>query len=243
MTVSAAPAMLAAVLVALLLVLLCVALRPAVPARRYRDPNTPSRPHRPLIRAARQQWSALARRRRPALRPEVVASWCDELARQVRAGGSLRGALREASSTDEAMRHSIEPMRLALERGATVAASVAVQHQEPVRGREHLGLACSVIATSAVIGGSASAPLERVAAALRLRAVDQQDRMTQAAQARMSAHVLTVVPLIMLALLIATDADVRAAVVGRAGALCVLAGVALNALGWWWMRRIIGGVR
>ncbi len=54
----------------------------------------------------------------------------------------------------------------------------------------------------------------------------------------MSAHVLTVVPLLMLALLTIADADVRDAVIRPAGATCVVVGLLLNLLGWSWMRRI-----
>jgi Flp pilus assembly protein TadB len=59
----------------------------------------------------------------------------------------------------------------------------------------------------------------------------------------MSAHVLTVVPVVMLAVLLAADGDVRVAVAGRTGGACVVSGLLLNAVGWSWMRRIIGGFR
>jgi Flp pilus assembly protein TadB len=192
-------------------------------------------------------WPAAARRaaptRRLVLRPEVVAAWCDDLARRVRSGDSLAAALREAATVDPALRISTDDMRLALERGAGVADAVSGRHprsiEESFPGLQHLTLASSIIGVSATIGGSAAAPLDRVAAALRLRAVDRDDRATQASQARMSAHVLTVVPLLMLLVLTAADSDVRAAVVGGAGSLCVALGLLLNACGWWWMRRLV----
>jgi tight adherence protein B len=67
--------------------------------------------------------------------------------------------------------------------------------------------------------------------------------LAQAAQARLSAHVLTVVPLAMLLLLLLIDADVRAALQTSIGALCVVIGFVLNAVGWKWMRHIIGTSR
>ena len=231
-----------AALTAVVVGLFCLALRPTMPARVPAERASSTMPAHRSAGTIPRSWPALFRRR-PVLLPETVAAWCDELARHLRAGSSLGAALCESSSTDPPMRRSIEPMQLALERGATVAAAVATAPEQPMRGLEHLALACSVIATAAHIGGPAAAPLERVAAALRLRAIDRQDRVTQAAQARMSAHVLTVVPLLMLGVLTAADGDVRAAVASRAGALCVLLGLTLNVAGWSWMRRIIGGVR
>jgi hypothetical protein len=45
---------------------------------------------------------------------------------------------------------------------------------------------------------------------------------------------------VMLSVLVATDDDVRTAATSPVGAGCVAAGLALNVLGWWWMRRIVG---
>jgi Flp pilus assembly protein TadB len=190
--------------------------------------------------------------RRLTLRPESVAAWCDDVARRVRSGESLLAALRDTPIGDPALRISTEPIRHALDRGATVSEAVASAATtagtgaatigRSMRGAQHLALACAVISVAAT-GGSAAAPLDRVAAALRLRAVDRDDRATQAAQARMSAHVLTLVPLVMLGLLSVADADVRAAVVSGAGIVCVGLGVVLNGCGWLWMRHTIGEPR
>lgn len=188
---------------------------------------------------------ASTRRRRLTLRPEVVAAWCDDVARRVRSGDSLGSALRESPTADAALHVSTQPMRHALDRGSTVADAVtqlgtrrtSVGRNMP--GLDHLTLATSVIAVAASTGGSAAAPLDRVAGALRLRAVDRDERATQAAQARLSAHVLTIVPVAMLALLTTVDADVRNAIAGGPGAACVVVGLLLNTCGWCWMRRIV----
>jgi Flp pilus assembly protein TadB len=74
---------------------------------------------------------------------------------------------------------------------------------------------------------------------LRQRAADLDERSAQAASARLSTHVMTAVPLAMLAVLTATDDDVRAVTVAPVGAACIASGLILNALGWWWMRRIV----
>jgi Flp pilus assembly protein TadB len=203
------------------------------------------------------RWLADRRpQRRTALRPEDVARWCDDLARRVRTGSSLTGALLDCTNV-EALHDATAPIRHALERGTAIADCLtpptraglhpAVIHRGPPGdakpGHQHLALALSVIAAVAEVGGSAAPALDRVASALRLRAVDRDDRATQAAQARLSAHVLTVLPVLMLSVLVVTDADVRDVITGGVGAMCVLMGTTLNLAGWCWMRRVIGRPR
>jgi Flp pilus assembly protein TadB len=59
------------------------------------------------------------------------------------------------------------------------------------------------------------------------------------AQARLSARVMTALPLAMLMLLVATSDSVRRVTVSPFGALVVTVGVALNLIGWRWMRATI----
>ena len=82
--------------------------------------------------------------------------------------------------------------------------------------------------------------LARRRQALRLRAADGQERVAHSAQARMSAHVLTLVPLGFLALMLTVDADVRHATTTPTGATIIIVGLALNGVGWLWMRSVIG---
>ena len=84
----------------------------------------------------------------------------------------------------------------------------------------HLRLALVVIATAARLGGSPAAAIDRTAGTLRQRAVDADERNVHAAQARLSAHVLTAVPLAMLLLLLVTDDDVRVTATSTLGATC-----------------------
>jgi tight adherence protein B len=84
-------------------------------------------------------------------------------------------------------------------------------------------------------------PLERFAATMRQHVSDDLERAAQSAQAKMSARVLTAVPVVMLAVLVATDADVRNVLAEARGGGVVAAGLMLNAAGAWWMRRIAVG--
>lgn len=173
-------------------------------------------------------------RRRPS--PRAVADWCDELARRARGGATLRDALATTPPIDVATRARTDTLRFALERGRTTVEAVA---DRSTLDGPHLELARRVIEVAARLGGPCAAPIDRTAALLRQRAADGEERTVQAAQARLSAHVLTSVPLLMLALLLATDADTRDVVTSGVGLVCVSVGLALNAVGWFWMRRLV----
>lgn len=172
---------------------------------------------------------------RARLCDDDIAAWCDDLSRLVRSGSSLAAALRSASPAP-ALAPIVAPIGLALDRGDSVASAtrrVASSHAS-------VDLALGVVRACADLGGPAAQPLDRTASTLRARAADLAERQVHSAQARLSAVVLTLLPGAALGLLLTTSHDARAAVLAPAGAICLGAGATLNAVGWWWMRRIIG---
>lgn len=220
--------MTALVLVALAVTVAAVPLRPA---RHRCEPVAVPAPSR-LAELAVAWASRRSRHRQPS--PRAVAGWCDDIARSVRSGSSLRDAV-TVLPADAATERATSPVRLAIDRGTSVADAVGrVSDAGP-----HLGLALRVIATASRIGGPSAASIDRTAALLRQRAGDLDERSSYAAQARLSTHVMTAVPLLMLGLLVATDDDVRSAVTSPVGAGCIAAGLVLNIVGWWWMHRIV----
>ena len=66
-----------------------------------------------------------------------------------------------------------------------------------------------MLATCAELGGTAPSALERVAAVLVARATEHDERRTASAQAALSARVLTLVPLGVVALLALTEPSIR----------------------------------
>ena len=126
---------------------------------------------------------------------------------------------------------------LAIERGVPVIDAIGQTAAD-----RHLDLALTVVRACATAGGSPAEPLDRAASALRARAADAADRSVHSAQARMSAIVMTALPVAMLLLLTLTSPAIRRAALSPLGLTCITVGAVLNLAGWRWMRRVIGGV-
>jgi tight adherence protein B len=171
------------------------------------------------------------RRRRRLSGPDDLAAWCDRLARAVRGGATLPAAVRRSVPPDDTR---VRPVITALEHGLPLRAALA-----QVDPAADLDVVTTVLDACAASGGSAAEPLDRAAAALRGRAAEAAERRTHSAQARLSALVMTVIPIAMLVVLLVTAASVRDVVRSPLGGLVVTIGGALNLAGWRWMRRQI----
>jgi tight adherence protein B len=172
----------------------------------------------------------------PAIEPAAVAEWCEGLARVIRSGSTMTAAVRTVEAPPSC-RPDITRVVLALDRGARLSDALTVTTSSP-----HLGLAITVLRACAMNGGPPAQPLDRAASTLRGRAADAADRQTQSAQARLSAVVMTVLPVAMLVLLLVTSPATRAAAFSGPGLIAIVVGGGLNLLGWHWMRRIVGRV-
>lgn len=162
--------------------------------------------------------------------------WCEGLARVVRSGSRLGTAVR-TTEPPAGCSDYVDAVVLALDRGSRLADALAGPTPSP-----HLDLAVTVLRACALNGGPPAEPLDRAAATLRGRAADAAERQTQSAQARLSAVVMTILPIAMLALLLATSPTTRSAALTPIGSTAIALGAALNLGGWRWMRRIIAGV-
>jgi Flp pilus assembly protein TadB len=173
-----------------------------------------------------------ARRRSLSHSPDY-ASLLDAISRQVRSGSSLTSA-----AIDEIDRSS--PLHVVLDRldagDALVDALAAVEAHHP-----DLALTVQALSATAHLGGPIAATLDEAAAVLRERAAARGERRAQGSQARLSARVLTVVPLgfaVWSAVVSQRTRDVYIST--AAGAVCAFCGLALNLVGWRWMKRLIG---
>jgi tight adherence protein B len=188
-------------------------------ARRLRP-----QPRRPTVRSARS--------RRVKRTPPDYACILDAIARQVRSGASLTSAV--VDETDLSTPLAVVVDRLADGGSLTEALAVVVPRHADV------ALTVQALSATAHLGGPVAATLDEAAAVLRERAAARAERRAHGAQARLSARVLTIVPLVFAAWSAVASQRTRDVYVSEvAGGVCALCGLALNIVGWKWMKRII----
>lgn len=186
--------------------------------------------------------------RKPRYTPDVArsrpqparwAEFLDAVASSVRSGDSLTVATGVA-----AQRTGTAPPAI-----ASVDPHARHSHRRP-QGRRRAGVpptgadeavVLQALEVAARLGGPVASGLQHAADLLRERETTRAEALAHAAQARLSAVVLTLVPVAFAGFGVATSSSYRSAVDGGAGVVLATIGAALNLIGWRWMRRIIGG--
>jgi tight adherence protein B len=169
--------------------------------------------------------------RREAHDAAELAAVLDTVSRRCSSGESLGVALGAALQPGTALTE----VAIVLHHGGTVHDALeAVQSTNP-----DIILAVHVLALCAEQGGNVSESLDRAAATLRERHGVRLERRAHSAQARLSARVLTVVPIAFASWTLATTPTVRAFTVTPAGLACLALGAAANVAGWRLMARAI----
>jgi Flp pilus assembly protein TadB len=160
----------------------------------------------------------------PMAHPCGVSGFLEIAAREVRTGSSV------AVAVDEGLRRA----------GSDADALRAAMSAAPGEASADVALAAHAVRRASIIGHQPAAVFDRAAATLRERDACRAEQRAHTAQARLSARVLTVVPVGFAAFAVATNPSVRRVYVGSpVGVVLVAAGAGLNVLGWWWMRRIV----
>lgn len=166
--------------------------------------------------------SGAGRRSRHALRRSaLLAEQLDLVERELRSGSSLRAALELHGDPRQA------DDRLDRTAGSADTDIAVARHALDLAER---------------LGGPQGACLHHAAAVLRERDAVAHEARSHAAAAWASARLLTIVPGAFVAWGLVTSSSMRAALVTPVGVTCGLAGSALNAVGWRWMRSIVSGV-
>ena len=183
---------------------------------------------------------AISRRRssrssRPS--PGAVAALLDQTARQCASGVSLGEAFVTAANgsvLDDVFAKAIA----ALNTGESMGAALELV---PV-DQPDVALATHVLRLCATQGGTVSESLDRAAATLREREAVAHERVAQSSQARLSARVLTVLPIAFGGWTVLTTPTVQHFFLTPIGVACLLLGLGLNAIGWLLMKRVSRGL-
>jgi tight adherence protein B len=177
-----------------------------------------------------------ARRRADRALPTLL----DQVTRQLRSGASLPGAVATAASAgpdDATLRLSDE-----LVAGASLAPAVEGWHQccpTPARG-----LVAAALTLAGEAGGSVASVLDGVTDTLRDRIALDREVAALSSQARASAAVLVVAPVVFAGLAAAADHRVAEVLFGRPlGWACLSVGAVLDGVGALWMSRLVGRSR
>jgi Flp pilus assembly protein TadB len=178
--------------------------------------------------------------------PEAVAcaDFLDHVERNVRLGRSLRSGVLDAHAhlpagrLREALGHTVLYCRT----GAPLEELIARDNSASVDSPDITFVVQSLAAAAAGGTGTAHA-LERASWVLRERHVVREERRVHAAQAVLSARVMSWMPIGFGAIMLLTSPSVRKVVLfSPLGLVCVVIGVALNLIGRRWMGRITGAV-
>jgi len=178
----------------------------------------------------------ISRRRTRKKSPPTVDEWAvllDSMSAEVRTGSSLAAAVGHALTRCQPHGSVLTPTATLtiIEVGGIDAGGATPNADEAV--------VLQALRAAHALGGPTAATLDAAAALLRERAVIRGEALAYSAQARLSARVLTGVPLIFAAWSALSSRTFRAAVLSPPGMASVALGGTCNLLGWWWMRRIV----
>ena len=161
------------------------------------------------------------------------AALLDAIARRVRSGSSLTSAALDEIGPGTPLSAIVDRL---IDGRSLVDALAAVTSPDP-----DSALTVQALLATAHLGGPVAATLDEAATVLRERAAARAERRAHGSQARLSARVLTVVPVVFAlwsALASQRTRDVYLST--AAGGVSAVVGLALNVAGWQWMKRIIG---
>jgi tight adherence protein B len=181
---------------------------------------------------------AAAHGRRARAVAAAVPPTIDRVASELRAGGTIATAVTGIAHGDGVLAGDFARIDARVLLGAPLTDALdAWARERPVPG---VDVAAGALAMCATVGGRAADALEGLATSLRDRGAVAAEAQALSAQARLSAIVVGGAPLLYLGWSALADQNAFHALTGTpAGRVCVIVGVALEAVGVWWMRRIL----
>jgi tight adherence protein B len=180
----------------------------------------------------------LAAGRRTAALVAALPALLDDVAADLRAGGTVSAALDRAAEGGGRLAPDLVEVRARTALGLGLTESLTRWSSE----RPHPGFAevAGALSVAANTGGRSAAALTGLAASLRDRLACVAEARAQSAQARASAVVVGVAPLAYLVFAAVVDPGSVAVLVGTTfGRMCLVVGLLLDAAAALWMRRLL----
>lgn len=180
-------------------------------------------------------WKA-NRGRRAARYEAALPVALEAVARSLRSGAVLKGALEEAAATNGVLGADLLDV---VRSAGVVGLAAALEEWRDRRPLAGVRLAVAALSLGVETGGAQARAVDGVATTLRQRLAVAAEARALAAQARASAAVIAVAPLAFSALASSTDPRVAAFLFRSGAGVAVLAaGLLLDALGAIWMARL-----
>ncbi|MGB8859622.1 MAG: type II secretion system F family protein, partial [Ilumatobacteraceae bacterium] len=171
-----------------------------------------------------------ARRRLTRARPPTADEWAallDAISSELRTGASLAAALQQSLLRTRPRGTVITP--------SSSLASLTAAHATP----PDEAVVLQAVGAAHAVGGPMAATIDAASTLLRERAAIRGEALAHSAQARLSARVLTAVPIVFATWSMASSRSFRTALLSPIGLSSACLGGLCNLLGWWWMRRIV----
>ena len=173
---------------------------------------------------------------------EGLPDFLESVARSLRSGSSLPQATLETIDGPPALAwpltEELTEVRTGIETGAPFQ-QVLAQWQNK-RHLRSVTLTVAAMSLGAGVGGERARSIDGVAFTLREHLALRQELAVSSTQARISAVVVATLPLMFLLLVDAAGGQGGQFLLGTSiGIACLIAGIALNCVGAWWMHRIV----
>lgn len=194
------------------------------------------------IRRSRARWRVRRFASRVSASLPVVLQ---EAARHMRVGTSASLAFSQALvPADEELSALALQARAALARGEPLVEAMRLWHREvsAVVGASVLDELLPALSLGNHVGGLTASAIESIADLASEREAILGEQRAQASQARSSALVMTIAPLVFCAQMVLRDpAASRLLLRTPVGWLLVGVGIGLDVVAWWWIRRLTAG--
>lgn len=162
------------------------------------------------------------------MKPVDIAAALEACSRSLRTGSSLRNAIRASSLPIAPALAEGHPLGVVLDGWAQLATDPAER------------MAATAVALAAATGGPQARAIDAASVAVRDRIAATDEIAAHSSQARLSATVISCLPVVFVAWTLLADRRTAATLIGTPiGWLCLVVGLGLDALGLAWVRSLV----